>query len=127
MEQILIVDDNADNVKLAELLLASEGYEVRAAEDAEQALTVLKDYCPELILMDIQLPGIDGLALTRLLRQTPRLAATRIVALSAYAMQSDETNARDAGCDGYITKPIDTRAFAGLIRNYLSDKIGTRR
>ena len=119
MERILIVDDNADNVKLAELLLVSEGYEVRAAEDAEQALATLRDYQPELILMDIQLPGMDGLALTRLLRQSPRLASTRIVALSAYAMRSDETNARDAGCDGYITKPIDTRAFPTLIAQFI--------
>jgi len=119
-EQILIVDDNLDNLKLTQMLLECEGYAVRTAEDAEQALDLLGAYHPELILMDVQLPGMDGLELTRRLRQMPALDDVRIVALTAYAMQSDEANARDAGCDGYITKPIDTRAFPGQISRYLS-------
>jgi two-component system cell cycle response regulator len=123
-ENILIVDDNRDNLKLTEILLKCAGYLVRTAEDAEQALALLEDYRPDLILMDIQLPGMDGLELTRRLRQMPRLAGTPIVALTAYAMAGDEANARNAGCTGYITKPIDTRTFAGLVRISLDGTAG---
>lgn len=118
-ERILIVDDSLDNLRLTQLLLECEGYEVRMAEDAEQALGVLQGYRPELILMDIQLPGMDGLELTRRLRTMPELAGVVIIALTAYAMPGDEANALEAGCDGYISKPIDTRLFVGLIRGYL--------
>lgn len=118
-EEILIVDDNVDNLKLTRLLLECEGYTVRTAEDAEQALALLRTYTPALILMDIQLPGMDGLELTRRLRGISGLREIKIVALSAYAMQGDATSAIASGCDGYITKPIDTRSFAGLIRGYL--------
>ena len=118
-ERILIIDDSPDNLKLTQLLLECEGYEVRTAEDAEEALAVLRAYRPELILMDIQLPGMDGLELTRRLRQMPELGGVEIIALTAYAMPGDEANARAAGCDGYVSKPIDTRAFPGVIRRYL--------
>ena len=118
--QILIVDDNPDNLKLAQLLLECEGYQVETAEDAEQALAWLQSRRPDLILMDIQLPGMDGLDLTRRLRTMEELKKVRIVALTAYAMHGDEENARAAGCDGYITKPIDTRAFPALIREHLA-------
>jgi len=119
-ERILVVDDSSDNLRLTQILLESEGYDVRTAEDADQALDLLQNYHPELILMDIQLPGMDGLELTRRLRQIPSLTGIRIVALTAYAMPRDEANALDAGCNGYIIKPIDTRAFPILIRSYLS-------
>jgi len=118
-ESILIVDDNIDNLELTQILLESEGFEVRLAEDAETALNALQTYRPQLILMDIQLPGTDGLELTRRLRQDPALQDVIILALSAYAMKGDEDNARAAGCDGYITKPINTRTFAGAVRAYL--------
>ena len=118
--EILVVDDSTDNLRLTQMLLEFEGYEVRTAEDADQALELLQNYRPELILMDIQLPGIDGLELTRRLRQIPALKTVRIVALTAYAMPRDEANALEAGCNGYITKPIDTRAFPILIRSYLN-------
>jgi two-component system, cell cycle response regulator DivK len=120
--RILIVDDSPDNLRLTQLLLECEGYAVRTADDAEQALAVLETYRPELILMDIQLPGMDGLELTRRLRKMPELQPMGIVALTAYAMQSDEANAREAGCDGYITKPIDTRTFAASIRPFLKEQ-----
>jgi two-component system cell cycle response regulator DivK len=118
-ESILIVDDNLDNLELTQILLEGEGFEVRLAEDAQTALKTLQTYRPKLILMDIQLPGMDGLELTRRLRQEPALREVIILALSAYAMKGDEDNARLAGCDGYITKPIDTRSFAGTVRGYL--------
>jgi|SRR5579872_841186 len=119
-QRILIVDDNPDNLKLTLLLLECEGYAVETAEDAEQALALLQTCRPDLILMDIQLPGMDGLDLTRRLRTVEELKPIPIVALTAYAMQGDEENALEAGCDGYITKPIDTRAFPALIRRYLA-------
>lgn len=118
-QQILVVDDSVDNLMLSRLLLQSEGYVVRTAENAEEALTLLGSYTPELILMDIQLPGMDGLELTRRLRQRPELENAPIVALTAYAMPGDEAQAREAGCNGYITKPINTREFPKLIRHFL--------
>jgi CheY-like chemotaxis protein len=116
---ILIVDDSADNLKLTQILLELEGYQVRTAQDAEEALAVLETCEPELILMDVQLPGMDGLELTRRLREQPRWRDTPIVALTAYAMKRDEENARRAGCDGYIAKPIDTRTFPGVVQGFL--------
>ena len=118
-ESILIVDDNIDNLELTQILLESEGFEVRVAEDAGQALDRLRTYQPKLILMDVQLPGMDGLELTRQLRHDPALQDVIIVALTAYAMKGDEENARAAGCDGYITKPINTRTFPAAVRAYL--------
>jgi two-component system cell cycle response regulator DivK len=118
-ESILVVDDNIDNLDLTQILLSGEGFEVRLAVDAETALKTLETYRPQLILMDIQLPGMDGLELTRRLRQLPELRDVIILALSAYAMKGDEDKAREAGCDGYITKPINTRTFVGAIRGYL--------
>ncbi|HEV3329883.1 MAG TPA: response regulator [Bryobacteraceae bacterium] len=119
-DSILVVDDNADNLELTQILLECEGFEVRRAEDAAQALFVLATYHPKLILMDVQLPGMDGLELTRRLRQDSSFDDTLIVALSAYAMAPEKENARAAGCDGYITKPIDTRTFGTEVRQYLN-------
>lgn len=118
-QQILIVDDNPDNVDLARIVLEAEGCQLRVAEDASHALDVLKTFHPQLILMDVQLPGMDGLELTRRLRAEPMFQDVVIVALTAYAMRSDEESARAAGCDGYISKPIDTRTFGALVRTYL--------
>jgi two-component system, cell cycle response regulator DivK len=118
-QPILIVEDNPDNLKLTQILLELEGYEVRTAQDAEEALITLESCRPALILMDIQLPGMDGLELTRRLRRSPALCDVKIVALTAYAMKGDEENARVAGCDGYIAKPIDTRTFPTVVRGFL--------
>ena len=118
-DAILIVDDNAQNLKLARVILSVEGYDVRTAGDAEEALRVLQAFSPRLILMDIQLPGMDGLQLTRQLRSDPAWQAVRIVALTAYAMKGDEEKAREAGCDGYITKPLDTERLPRLVAEYL--------
>jgi len=119
LANILIVDDNQVNLKLARVLLVGEGYDVRVAGDAEEALDVLKTYAPALILMDVQLPGMDGLTLTRQLKADPARQDIIVIALTAYAMKGDEEKARASGCAGYISKPLDTRTFAGLIAGYL--------
>jgi two-component system, cell cycle response regulator DivK len=119
-EAILIVDDNPHNLKLARVLLAGEGYEVRTATDAEQALDLLESYSPRLILMDLQLPGMDGLELTRRLKSDRARRDIVVVALTAYAMKGDEEKARAAGCDGYVSKPIDTEALPRIVAVHLS-------
>lgn len=116
---ILIVDDNPTNLKLASQVLESEGYQVDLATNAEQAQELLQHMKPDLILMDIALPGMDGLALTRRLKADEKLKHIPVVAMTAFAMKGDERKALDAGCDGYITKPIDTRRFAGQIAVFL--------
>jgi two-component system cell cycle response regulator DivK len=118
-EPILIVDDNAVNLKLVRVLLAKEGYETKTASDANEAIAVLETFSPRLILMDIQLPGMDGLQLTQKLKADPRTKDIIIVALTAYAMKGDEEKSRAAGCDGYITKPIDTRTMPATLRAFL--------
>ena len=118
-EPILIVDDNTQNLKLARVILAVEGYDVRTAADAEEALKVLETFTPRLILMDLQLPGMDGLQLTRLLRADPQRRGIHIVALTAYAMKGDEAKALAAGCDGYVTKPLDTEQLPRMVASYL--------
>ena len=124
-EAILIVDDNVINLKLARVLLTAEGYTVRTAADAEEALQALGSFRPRLILMDIQLPGVDGLTLTRQLKADPETRDIAIVALTAYAMKGDEEKALAAGCSGYIPKPIDTRRFAGDVGHYLEQTAQT--
>ncbi len=123
-EPILIVDDNAANLKLARVLLSAEGYEVRVAVDAEEALMLLGSFRPRLILMDLQLPGMDGLTLTRRLKQDPATRGVVILALTAYAMKGDEEKALQAGCDGYITKPIDTRTLPLVVARVLAAGTG---
>jgi CheY-like chemotaxis protein len=118
-QSILIVDDNAQNLKLARVVLASEGFDVRTASNAEEALQLLRTVTPRLILMDVQLPGMDGLELTRRLKADPATRAVRVVALTAYAMKGDDEKAFAAGCDGY-TKPIDVERLAAEVSSYLS-------
>jgi len=119
-EPILIVDDNPANLKLVRVLLRSEGYEVRVAVDGEEALTLLRGFRPRLILMDLQLPGMDGLTLTRRLKADPATSEIAVLALTAYAMKGDEEKAMQAGCDGYITKPIDTRTLPLVVARFLA-------
>ena len=118
-EPILVVDDNALTLKLARLLLGMEGYQVRTAERATAALTVLETFHPRMILMDIQLPGMDGLELTRQLRADPLFDDVIILAVTAFAMAADEQKAKEAGCDGFVTKPLDTRSLPELVRAYM--------
>lgn len=114
-KRILIVDDNPTNLKLVTYLVKASGYDVDTAADAETAITAIAAARPALILMDLQLPGIDGLELTRRLKKNPETADIKIIAVTAYAMKGDQEKALAAGCDGYVTKPIDTRSFPGLI------------
>jgi CheY-like chemotaxis protein len=116
---ILIVDDNPVNLKLIRVLLAGEGYDVRTAGDAGEALKVLAEFRPRMILIDIQLPGIDGLELTRRLKADPSNHDIAIISLTAFAMKGDEERIIAAGCDGYIPKPIDTRTLPAQIQTYL--------
>lgn len=118
-DPILIVDDNPQNLKLARIVLQGEGYDVRTAVDAESALLLLDSVEPRLILMDLQLPGMDGLALTRRLKADPKRRHVIIVALTAYAMKGDAEKAMAAGCDDYVTKPIDIEALPRLIAQHL--------
>ena len=119
-EPILIVDDNPTNLKLARVILAAEGYVIKTADDAEEALTVLDTFSPKLILTDLQLPGMDGLTLVKRLRQDTRWSATWIVALTAYAMKGDEEKALAAGCDGYVTKPIDPSTLPTVVASFVT-------
>lgn len=121
-EPLLIVDDNPANLKLARVLLSSEGYEVRTAHDAKAALSMLAGFRPRLILVDIQMPGMDGIELTRRLRTEPAMQGVVIVALTAYAMKGDDERMLAAGCDGYIAKPIDTRTLPQTIARYLQGR-----
>ncbi len=118
-ERILVVDDNPTNAKLARLVLQAEGYDVRTAPDAERALSLLDEYDPRLVLMDIQLPGMNGLELTRRIKAAERFLHLPILALTAYAMAEDEARALAAGCDGFLSKPVDTttlpKAVAALL------------
>jgi CheY-like chemotaxis protein len=119
--KILVVDDNPTNLKLVSDLLKFEGYNVLKAVDAEEAQVVLALTLPDLILMDIALPGMDGLTLTRKLKADARTRLVRIVALTAFAMKGDEQKAVDAGCNGYVTKPIDTRKFPAQVAGFLQN------
>jgi two-component system cell cycle response regulator len=117
--KILVVDDNPTNLKLVSDVLEFEGYDILKAVDAEEAQVVLAATLPDLILMDIALPGMDGLTLTRKLKAEERTRGIRIVALTAFAMKGDDQKAFDAGCDGYITKPIETRKLPDQVAGFL--------
>jgi two-component system cell cycle response regulator DivK len=120
-KKILVVEDNAMNLELVSDLLEAGGYRVLQARDGREALTVAANEQPDLILMDLQLPEIDGLEATRRLKQCRSTAHIGIVALTAHAMLGDEEKTREAGCTGYIAKPIDTREFVGVVAGYLGE------
>jgi CheY-like chemotaxis protein len=119
-EAVLIVDDNVVNLKLMSFLLIKRGYDIRSALSAEHAFEILRTFTPKLILMDLQLGGVDGFELTRRLKASPTTRDIIVVAVTANAMKGDEQRALDAGCDGYLTKPIDTRALPISVAGYLS-------
>ena len=121
---VLVVEDNPANLVLTQALLRRAGHRVAGAGSATEATERLREALPDLILMDIQLPGEDGLSLTRRLKADPRTAAIPVVALTAHAMSGDSAEALAAGCSGYITKPIDTRAFPEQVGSFLRLTIG---
>ena len=123
LERVLIIDDNPQNLKLAKVILAAEGYEVKTAIDAEDALRILESFTPRLILMDLQLPRMDGLELTRRLKADPARREIIVIALTAYAMKGDDEKAFAAGCDGYISKPIDIDALPRVVAEYLARRV----
>ena len=118
-ETILIVEDSALNRKLVETVLSPYGYHLLIAVNGEEAVKVATREKPDLILMDVQLPKMSGYDATRILKTQPETSHIAIVALSAHAMEGEHERAREAGCDGYITKPINTRAFPDQVRDYL--------
>ena len=116
---VLIIEDNELNMKLVRSMLQLGHYQVLEAWDAETGIQLAREHLPDLILMDIQLPGMDGLQATRIIRKDPILSAIPVMALTSYAMQGDEQKAISAGCTGYIAKPIDTRNFLDNLAGYL--------
>ncbi len=119
-KRILVVDDNPGNLRLFTLLLASPRYDVRTATSAQRALDMLDSFHPDLILLDLQLPDIDGLELTRRLKANPVLSGIPVVAVTAYAMKGDEERARAAGADGYVSKPVEKKAFRQMVADFLA-------
>jgi CheY-like chemotaxis protein len=119
--QILVVEDNDRNRRLIRIVLKAKGYEVIEAVTAEEAIVQLKNEPIDLILMDIQLPKMDGLELTKKIKDNPNTKDIPIIALTAYAMKGDREKFLDAGCDGYIGKPIDTQELPEVVANFLED------
>jgi CheY-like chemotaxis protein len=116
---ILVVDDNRINLKLVSELLSFEGYQVHKAADGEEAQQRVQSQPPDLILLDLDLPGIDGLTLTQRIKSNPQTAHIIVVAVTAFAMKGDRQRAEAAGCDAYITKPIDTRQLPIQVAEWL--------
>ena len=124
MAKILIVEDNPANMTLAVFLLESAGYAVIAATDAETGVRLATERQPDLILMDIQLPGMDGLQATALLKSDAKTSAIPVIALTALAMKGDEERIRAAGCDGYIAKPLAYKEFLATVSAQLTKGTG---
>jgi len=122
MAKILVVEDNSTNMTLATFLLQSASHTVIAATDAEAGLTLARAEQPDLILMDMQLPGMDGLAATGLLKADPATSSIPVIALTALAMKGDEERIRAAGCDGYIAKPMSYKDFLETVAAQLAPK-----
>ncbi len=121
-EKILIVEDNPQNMRLTEMILRAKHYILLKAVDGEEGLEVATKEHPDLIIMDIQLPKMNGLEVTRKLRENPVFQHTPIIGVTAYAMKGDEEKIIQAGCDTYIPKPIDTRKFPEVIAEMLAQR-----
>ena len=121
-KKVLVIEDNELNMKLVRGLLSLDDYTMLEATDAEAGIKMAMQYRPDIILMDIQLPGMAGLEATKIINEDDDLKGIPIVALTSYAMQGDEEKAKRAGCSGYLTKPIDTRSFLDYIRNIIDQK-----
>jgi two-component system cell cycle response regulator DivK len=125
MATILVIEDNPSNMKLAVFLLEKEGYDVLQATDAEEGMRIASTRLPTLILMDVQLPGMDGLAATRLLKADAATRHIKILALTAFAMRGDQEKIRAAGCDAYIAKPIRYKEFLKVVADLLVQEVVT--
>jgi CheY-like chemotaxis protein len=119
-EKILVVEDNPMNMELFKDLLEVQGYEVHEATNGQEALDQVKSNEFDLILMDVQLPGMDGLTATKMIREDPKNKDIPIIALTSYAMKGDEQRMKEAGCNAYIAKPIDTKEFPGIVAGFLN-------
>jgi CheY-like chemotaxis protein len=118
-KKILVIEDNPLNMKLVKVLLGQAGYDVLEATEAETGIQLIRKHLPDLVLMDVQLPGMDGLTATRIIKEDHELRSTTVVALTSFAMTGDEEKALQAGCAGYLTKPINTRTFLSSVTEYL--------
>ena len=118
-KKILVVEDNDLNMKLVRSLLKRDGYDIVEAKDAESGIQLAHEHHPDLILMDIQLPGMDGLSATRAINSDDDLKEIPIVALTSYAMQEDKEKTLEAGCVGHLCKPLDTRTFSDTISQFI--------
>ncbi|MFH1215573.1 MAG: response regulator [Pseudomonadota bacterium] len=125
-KKILIADDNQDSRELVRKILRKDDYVLLEAIDGEDALQKIIAEKPDLVLMDISMPKINGYDLTRMVKESGELRNITIIALTAHAMKGDRANALDAGCNGYITKPINVREFADQIRKYIDDTATNR-
>jgi two-component system cell cycle response regulator DivK len=119
--RILVIEDNEDNRQIIRDLLTNLGYELIEATDGMEGMAMAQSHRPDLILMDIQLPEMDGYEATRQIRAVPELAQVPIIAVTSHALSGDEAKARDAGCDGYVAKPFSPRELLAKIREFLSD------
>jgi CheY-like chemotaxis protein len=119
-KNILIIEDNLLNLELATDLLEANGFVVSSAQTAEEGLRLARDLLPDLLLMDFSLPGMDGLTATKNLKADPATRHVTVVGLTANAMKGDEELALNAGCDGYLTKPIDTRTFIAAVTKFIA-------
>ena len=119
MKRILIIEDQEDNRRILHDLLTGAGYELIEAETGEDGVALAESRRPDLILMDIQLPGLDGYEATRRIKANPALRAIPIIAVTSYALSGDDVKAREAGCDAYVTKPFSPRALLAKIQEFL--------
>jgi two-component system cell cycle response regulator DivK len=120
-KRILVIEDNEDNRRIVRDLLTSFDYELVQAVDGAEGVAMAQSHCPDLILMDIQLPGVDGYEATRQIRAIPELAQVPIIAVTSYALSGDEAKTREAGCNGYVAKPFSPRQLLAKIREFLAD------
>ena len=124
--RVLVVDDDAATVELARFTLTAAAFVVESTTDATNAMLLIAAFQPDLILMDIQMPGMNGLELTRQLKAQPEMQHIVVVAFTAFAMKGDEARMRAAGCDGYIAKPFEVALFAETVRSYLQEPAAQR-
>ena len=118
-KRVLVIEDHEDNRRILRDLLTSAGYEPIEAVTGEEGVTLAETHHPDLILMDIQLPGLDGYEATRRIKANPALRQIPVIAVTSYALRGDEVKAKEAGCDAYVTKPFSPRALLAKIREYL--------